>query len=686
MAAFSPAEHATIRALAATFVPAADADRVASIAAGALVRAVDPAQVSQLRLVLRLLESPVANLATGAGFAAFRDMPAAAREQTLLRWIGSRLVLRRSGVHAFRKLLTFIAYADPGTREAPNPLPTAVGYATDDPPLPKDLAGIRPLVVDRRPASAGGQEVALEADVVVVGSGAGAGVMAAELATGGRSVLVVEAGTSVDEATMPRDELDAYGRLYLNEGLLSTWNGAITLLAGSGVGGGTLVNWMTCLDAPADVRAEWATEHGLDGLDGAEWAADIAAIERRLGVAPATVIPPKDELIRRGATALGWDADVIRRNATDCGDCGSCTFGCRRGTKQSGIRAHLADAVAGGARVLDRARVRSVIREGGGTGPIVGVAGTLDPDAVPGADPQPAPRWFSVYARQVVIAAGALRSPAILQASSLDHPAIGRFLRIHPVPVIGALLDEPADMWRGTMQAVRSLQFGNDDAARRRYVIESAPGHLGLLALILPWGGATAHAELMALARQFSPLIAITRDGGQGRTRLTRAGHVRIDYELDDAGRSTLRHALVSMARLARAGGAREILAVGAPLRRHLVDGTTAEGRHFAAFELDLAGTDFSPHRGTVASAHQMGTIRAGADPVDHPADPRGRIRADARGSIVQGLYVADSSTFPTGIGVNPMLSVMAMARRVSRTVLAEGPGAQGAARHERRA
>src|SRR4029079_18424360 len=132
----------------------------------------------------------------------------------------------------------------------------------------------------------------------------------------------------------------------------------------------------------------------------AEWAADVAAIERRLGIAPATVIPPKDELIRRGATALGWDADVIRRNATDCGDCGSCTFGCRRGTKQSGIRAHLADAVAGGARVLDRARVRSVIREGGGTGPIVGVAGTLAPDAVPSADPQPAPRWFSVYARQ----------------------------------------------------------------------------------------------------------------------------------------------------------------------------------------------------------------------------------------------------------------------------------------------
>jgi choline dehydrogenase-like flavoprotein len=680
MTALSSAELRTIRDLASTFVPAADADRVATIAADALVRAVDPAQLTQLKLVLRVLETPVANLATGAGFAAFRDMDTPARERTLLRWIGSPLVLRRSGIHAFRKLLTFIAYADPGVPSAPNPLPLAVGYATDDPPIPRDLAAITPITVDRRPASTG-RPVELEADVVVVGAGAGAGVVSAELARAGRSVLVVEAGPFVNEATMPRDELDAYGRLYLNHGLLSTWDGSITLLAGSGVGGGTLVNWMTCLDAPAEVLAEWAREHGLDGVDGSEWAGDVAAVEERLGVAPARVIPPKDELIRRGAAALGWDAGVIERNATDCGDCGSCPFGCRRGTKRSGIRADLADAAALGARVLDRARVRSIIREGGASGRVVGVAGTLAPQDG-GLEAEVAPRGFSVSARQVVVAAGALRSPAILQASGLGHPSIGRHLRIHPVPIVGALLDEPVDMWRGTMQAMRSMQFGHDEPGRRRYVIESAPGHLGLLALVLPWSGAAAHAELMARARHFSPLIAVTRDGGEGRTRLTRAGRVRIDYQLDAEGRATLQHALVSMARLARAGGAREILAVGAPLRRHVVDGASDEPRRFKTFELDLAGTDFAPHRGTVASAHQMGTIRAGADPADHPADPRGRVRADPRGRIVPGLYVADTSTFPTGIGVNPMLTVMAMARRVSRTVLAESPSAGGSTRN----
>lgn len=669
MAALRPSEVATLRSLASTFVPAADAERVASIAADALVRAVDPAQLGQLRLVLRLLEQPIANLATGAGAAALRTMDQPARERLVLRWLRSPLLLRRSGMHAFRKLLTFIAYADPGTVDAPSALQAALGYEADDPPQAKRLAAIQPIGVDRAPGGRPGAEVRLEADVVVVGSGAGGGVVASELARAGRRVLVVEAGPFVDEATMPRDELDAYGRLYLNYGLLSTWDGSITMLAGSGVGGGTLVNWMTCLDAPADVRAEWASEHGLDGLDGAEWAEDVATIEREIGPAPATLIPPKDELIRRGAAELGWDAEVTRRNATDCGDCGSCPFGCRRGSKRSGIRVHLADAVANGAVVLDRARVRSFVTGAGGA--VAGVIGTLAP-ADPAVPIGSEPRWFSVYASQVILAAGALRSPSILQESGLEHPEVGRHLRIHPVPIVGALMDQPVDMWRSTMQAIRSLQFGQDEAARRRYVIESAPGHLGLLALVLPWEGSADHARLMGRARQFSPLIAVTRDGGEGRTRLTRAGRVRIDYDLDDLGKATLRHALVSMARLARAGGAREILAVGMPLARHRVDGPDEAGR-FAAFEEGLRSMDFAPHRGTVASAHQMGTIRMGADPVSHVADERGRVRADSRGSIVSGLYVADASTFPTGIGVNPMLSVMAMARRVSRTVLAEG-------------
>jgi choline dehydrogenase-like flavoprotein len=275
----------------------------------------------------------------------------------------------------------------------------------------------------------------------------------------------------------------------------------------------------------------------------------------------------------------------------------------------------------------------------------------------------------------VVIAAGALRTPSILQATGLEHPHIGRHLRIHPVPVIAGIFSERVEMWRGTLQGARSLRFSEPAAGRNGYVIESAPGHPGLLALGLPWEGTAAHAEVMARMDRLSPLIAVTRDGGEGRASLTKSGGIRLDYSLDPTGVATMRHALVSMARLIRAAGATDIVAVGTPPAWYhpAARGTTDPGHTFEAFEGALARFDFAPNRGAVLSAHQMGSVRMGADASTHPCDPAGRVRAtDRTDRVIEGLYVGDGSLFPTGIGVNPMITIMAVARRVARVILAE--------------
>ena len=109
----------------------------------------------------------------------------------------------------------------------------------------------------------------LHADVVVVGSGAGGGVVAAETARAGRSVIVVEAGPFIPEPEMPTDELAAFDRMYLDHGMTATWDGAVSILAGAVVGGGTTVNWMTSIPAQPSVRGEWTADHGIDGADGA---------------------------------------------------------------------------------------------------------------------------------------------------------------------------------------------------------------------------------------------------------------------------------------------------------------------------------------------------------------------------------------------------------------------------------
>jgi choline dehydrogenase-like flavoprotein len=659
IAGWSAGELATLASIAETFVRGG-AVRRARLAAQAIA-ALDPAQARQLRLVLRLVESRLVNLALSGRPTAFRDLLPDARARYLLGWGTSRLALRRSGYQAFKKLLCFLAYADPGETGA-NPLWTTIGYRSPIEPLTDEPTPIVPLV-----PPLGDDAITLHADVVVVGSGAGGGVVAAEAARAGRSVIVVEAGQFIAEPEMPTDELAAYDRMYLDHGMTATWDGAVSILAASVVGGGTTVNWMTSIPAQPGVRAEWANDHGIDGADGAEFDDDQTVIEREIGVQGPPNVPAKDAAILRGAAALGWEAAETRRDGVGCGDCGSCPFGCRRGAKQGGLRVHLADAWRHGARILPDARVEKVLLAGG----------RVDGVAVRLADG----RSLTIRAPQVVLAAGALRTPGILERSGVGHPSVGRFLRLHPVSVVGAFMRDAVTMWSGTTQAARSLEFLEPrEPGGSGFVIESAPGHPGLIGLAFPWESTAGFQEIMTRVRRIAPLIAIVRDTGPGgRVRSTGSGGVRIDYPMGAVETATLRRGLVELARLGRAAGAGDMVALGTPPAWFRPGAASdAEARAFEAYLDRLRSFDFGPNRGMVFSAHQMGTARMGADPADHPVDERGRVRADVRGAVVPGLYVGDGSLFPTAIGVNPMITIMVLARRVARTVLAEA-GAQPA-------
>lgn len=665
-----PAPALATLALVAETIAEGDAIRRANLAAGALELAADPSQVRQLRLVLRAFESRAANLAFTGRPVRFSALDQSGRERYLLGWATSRIPQRRTAYQGLKRLLAFLAYADPG-EAGENPRLEAIGYERRPEPVTARPTPIRPLDLDAlAAASPGDGPIPLDADVVVVGSGAAGGVVAADLARAGRSVVVVEAGPFVAEPDMPTDELTAFDRLYLNHGFNVSWDASVMTLAGAGVGGGTLVNWMTSIRPPASTRRRWAREHGLKGVDGADLDADLASVEADIGVREVARVPAKDELIRAGCTALGLEVGTIRHNGIDCGSCAGCGFGCRRGAKQSGIRVHLAEAWRHGARIVADAPVRRVLME---RGRATGVEATV---AAGGRS-----RTLVVRAPTVVVAAGALRSPVVLAASGLGHPAIGRHLRLHPVAVMGAVVPHDVVMWEGTLQAIRSVHHleraGGELDEVGGFIVESAPGTPGLIALVFPWEGRDAFGDLMGRVRRVAPLLGIVQERGSGRVTTTRAGRVRIDYRVAPDDRVQLRRALVELARIAWAGGSRELVAVGTPPAWLRVAPGAGEARAFAAFQRRLESFSFAPNRGTVVSAHQMGTVRAGAAPRDHACDPWGRVRstdaAPGRDRVVEGLWVADASLFPTALGVNPMITTMGLARRTTRAILEAG-------------
>ena len=488
--------------------------------------------------------------------------------------------------------------------------------------------------------------------------------MARDLARAGKRVMVIEAGALYDERSFPTKERDAYERLYLDSGFTATDDAHIAILAGGTVGGGTTVNWMTSIPIPDRVRAEWEEQHGVKGIASSRFKQDLNEVLRELSTQPSATTPSKDAALLRGAAARDWSGERIQLNRGACGDCGTCPFGCKRGAKQSTLRLHLPQALEAGAHLIPDCKAERLIIERGIVRGAVTTYGTR----------AGTPRRLEITAPQVVVSGGALRTPLLLRRSGLTHPAIGQNLRLHPVTLAAGIFPEKIEMWRGTMQAAKSEEFIDPMEDRNGYIIESAPGHPGLLALGIPWTSRDEHQRLMRLAPYIAPFLAIVKDDGGGRISETRSGFAKIEYRTTPRDERTLRAALGSLVRMAESAGASEVIAAGSPpiaWRRR--DGVEA----FQVLQRRLTRFDFSPNRGTVFSAHQMGTARMGSDPVEHACDPYGRVRASSRpratdpnGGLIKGLYVVDGSLFPTAIGVNPMITILALAKRVARTIL----------------
>jgi choline dehydrogenase-like flavoprotein len=631
----------TLAALADTFVPGVERD-----GGGAAVDAFFARSGSDFRLPA-LLEEVAGRrydpLLAELEVRAFAQLDLAARTDAL------HAVAARGG--ELRQLLrelkgaalsTFYALPDDDGR---NPNWPALGYPgpSSRPPSPEEAPKTIP-VLERS-----GRDEALRADVCIVGSGAGGAVIAAELQQAGLGVVVLERGGYRNEADFRQLEAVGARELYLRGGLFFSESGSVGLLAGATLGGGTVINSLVCLRPPANVRAEWARA-GLAGLDGPEFDAHLGAVSRRINVNTEHTRPNRtNQMLAEALDRRGLSHQLIPRNAADSDNaryCGYCNAGCQHGSKQSALKTYLQDAADAGARFVVECAVDRVIVRGGRAAGVVARALAANGNQVE----------VTVEAPTVVVAAGGIESPALLLRSGIGGAAVGKYLRLHPTYFVSGAYDEAVNAWNGQFQAVVSLDFA-DAVEGSGFLVESVALSLPFWASCSPFVDGVAHKEHMLRMRHVATWHAITHDHGSGEVALGSDGEAIVRWEpTDPVDRAVASRAHEELARLHRARGAREIFTF------HWDELRWRDGEDFDAFLTRLRA---APNDRTAYSAHQMGSCRLGGDPATSVADGRGELHD------VTGIWVGDASALPTAPGVNPMLTIMALARRTAFAIRA---------------
>jgi choline dehydrogenase-like flavoprotein len=490
-------------------------------------------------------------------------------------------------------------------------------------------------------------EQRLRCDVVVVGSGPAGSTVARELAAAGVDVLVLEAGPLVSPGQYPRSALRSMSTQYRE------WGASVVLgrapmpyVQGRMVGGGSPINGAICWRLPRDVWAEWVEADAAlgDALPFAELESITRALEQRLGVAPtdAAIAGRKNTLMAKGAEALGLEHRPIRRNVVGCEGLGRCLEGCPKDRKQSVDRTLLEDARADGARLMSRVEVERVRVSGRRVLRATGV----EARAASGA------RVFVEARHAVVLAASAVQSPLLLMRSGLGQGPVGRHFSCHPGVSMAARFREPVRMWQGATQGHEVIGLRHEGLK-----FEVLGFGLAVLASRLPGIGEELARGVSEMAHYLDWGAAVRADA-EGRVRSV-AGRAVVSYTPSARDVRRFRRGLSVLGEM--------MLAAGAESLHPGVRGFDSVVRDVSALERLEHEGPASPAAFTSAITHMFGTCRMGSDP------RRSVVRPDFRHHAAEALYVADSSVFPTNLGVNPQLAIMAMASLCARHISNEG-------------
>lgn len=613
--------------------------------AARILRALERAKIEDQRKFQQLaglLDSPILGLTWQGPLKPAGRLTLAERTRLLQKWAVSPISDLRYGFNSLRKLSALIYFGDVYGAGETNPNWPALGYDPLQFPVKKSFPLCSPV-----PASG-----MLDCDTLVIGSGAGGSVAAALQAAAGKEVIVVDKGAFIAPDSMSQREFPGIQQQFEAGGLLTSADGGVTVLAGSTLGGGTSINWAACLRTPDYVLEEWAAAGNAHFTDKA-YLQGFEYIEQRNHIHTGYRHDFQNQSLLHAAGKLGFSARSIPNNIlfppelseNDAWQAiGFSCYGDRYGIKQGAVQTFLPDAAEKGARFYSNIDIQRItIKNGAATG----AEGWY-------VDRQGTRTRVTIRAKRVMVAAGALHTPVLLIKSGLTHPQIGRNLWLHPVAASAAVMPEDTLPWYGPMMTGLVNEFERLDG-NWGVRIECPPVHPGLGAFALSWEDGASFKQQMLDIRRMAVQIVLTRDRFGGRVTVgRRSGQPVIHYKLNDYDKKHLLRGLFESARLHAAAGAQHILI---PHNRpiHFNPKTDTLER----LQQEILSRKWRPNDFGLFTAHQMGTCRMGGNK-NSPVKPDGETRE------VKNLFVSDGSLFPSASGVNPMLSIQALAYYVS--------------------
>jgi choline dehydrogenase-like flavoprotein len=484
-------------------------------------------------------------------------------------------------------------------------------------------------------------------DVVIVGSGAGGGAVAKELAPlcrEGIRIAVLEWGPKLKEEEYTGREAEMAEKLYFDSGGFLTRDGTMTLAFGRAYGGSTVVYTGTSIPLPEDVLARW----GVPGLDFADLRRRSQKYigENNVHLLEDERINDNNRLFLEACRRLGYRVEQFPVNVKGCKGSGLCNLGCPNQAKQGTLRVQLPAAEAAGVEVVTNCKVERL-------GERECVATVANP-----AFGEPS-RWpqgrYRIRARAIVVSAGAVNSPALLLRSPLPArlPALGRYFTAHPALILVGEHDRPITNYFGHPKSYYCDHFVDS----HRFLLETCMYFPFTTAKNLIGFGAD-HAELMSRMDRMQMILVLAVDPALPENRVTVDGDGGpvVRYRFTDEVLDSLVESQRASARIFFAAGCRR---VHAPAGRSFFIAADQAGR---VDEL-ITREAFKPGKVSISSAHLMGGCRMGADASTSVTDAWGQVHG------IPWLFVADGSLFPGSSEINPYVTIMALADRVAERV-----------------